>query len=82
MKLSKNLNLGRSKIWGIITKNIGDTRKKQLFDKLKRTQLTVLLDESTDITTVHYSSKCMFRRYFNPSGKSVSKVGSSACKVH
>lgn len=62
-KIAKELALKRSKTTNIVKNVIAENYKKKLTEYLKRRKFSVLIDESTDISTV--KTICIVVRYFD-----------------
>lgn len=61
--IAQNINLKRTKTTSVIKNVIGKSQKEYLVDCLKKTKLSILTDESTDISCVKQA--CIVVRYFN-----------------
>lgn len=62
-KIAKELTMKRTKTRNNITNVIGDSRKSDLTEILRRSRFSVLVDESTDISVT--KTACIVVRYFD-----------------
>lgn len=70
--VAKDFTLKRTKCTAVIKNVIGATFQEELVSKLKENKFSVLIDESTDISTT--KAMCIVVRFYDPSqGKVVSQ---------
>jgi hypothetical protein len=63
------MSLKRTKCNAVIRNVIGETFKEQLVETLKETKFSILIDESTDISTV--KTMCIVVRFYDNSKKKI-----------